>query len=82
MTDQDLMHALEQTQLGTAALGLCIVRVLVKSDSTFGLRIEEEAKKMQRHLSQNNLTGASQILSHFRMALANPEKMPLLSPDD
>ena len=82
MTDQDLRHALDQTQLGVAALGLCIARTLAVFDPTTGQRILEEAEKMEHHLAQHNRTAAVQILSHFRLALANPEKMTLLTPPD
>ncbi len=82
MVDQDLMRALDQMKLGAAAVGLCIARVLTESDSTMGQRIVEEAEKMEHQLAQKNSTAAVQIVSNFRLALANPEKMPLLTPRD
>ncbi len=82
MADQDLMHTLNQTILGAAAVGLCIARPLKESDTTMGQRIVEEAKKMEHHLAQDDMMAAVQILSNFRLALMNPEKMPLLTPRD
>ena len=82
MADQDLMRVLDQMKLGAAAVGLSIARVLTESDSTMGQRIVEEAEKMEHQLAQNNSTAAVQIVSHFRLALAHPEKMPLLTPRD
>ena len=82
MADQDPKHELDQMMFGAAAVGLCIVRVLAESDSTMGKRIAEEAEKMEVHLDQNDCTRAAQIISHFRLALAHPEKTPLLTPSD
>ncbi len=82
MTDQDLTRTLDQMKFGAAAVGLCIARVLTKSDSTMGQRIAEEAEKMEYRLAQDNNTAAVQIVSNFRRALTNPEKMPLLTPRD
>lgn len=82
MADQDLIRALDQTKLGAAALGVCIARVLIKTDTTMGQRLVDEAEKMEHHLSQNDRTAAVSILSYFRLALAHPENMPLLTPSD
>jgi len=81
MSDRDLKRDLDQTQLGVAALGLCIARVFAESDPTIRQRILEEAEKMERHLAQHDRLAAVQVMSHFRLALANPGKMPLLTPD-
>ncbi len=82
MTDQDLTRTLDQMTFGAAAVGLCIARVLTKSDSSMGHRIAEEAEKLEFRLALDNYTAGVQIVSYFRRALTNPEKMPLLTPRD
>jgi hypothetical protein len=80
--DRDTRRALDEIILGAAAVGLCIARTLSQSDPKALQSFAEEADKMYRHLSAHSKTDAAQVVVNFSLALANPEKMPLLSPQE
>jgi len=80
--DRELRHAIEGSIFGSAAIGLCIARVLIRDDPTLLEKFLDEATKLQHSLSSASAgyTEAASILSNFALALTNPEKMPLLAP--
>jgi hypothetical protein len=82
MTEEDLRAALFEQRMAAAALGLCIARTIGKSDPTILQRFADEAQEMGTHLCERGKPDAGQVLISFALALAHPDRFPLLTPED
>lgn len=78
--DQEVKRALDEIAMGAAGVGVCIARIVGKSDPKILQAIAEEGNTMRQHLAAHGKDNASIVLAHFYNALCNPENMPLLSP--
>lgn len=79
---RELKAALDESDRGVAALGLCIARTLAEQNPTLLERLAQEAQKMSSHLLDRDQERASRIVLSFALALSKPERFPGLTPGE